>query len=275
MISIEKWAGGVPAQNITWRQRQMETINVTQYQTVSATAPAACVSERYSMASTAQILDVFAGHGWLPVGYNQKKARSPERSGKQAHAVLLGNTKLQDGATLPRILLKNSHDGTGSLQMLSGLYERICANGLVVGASAADIRIAHRSINEGRLVDGITRVVGNLDHAIGLAERMKAVTLDREQQLLLAQKTIEMVYDGDKWSAFPQHLLYNWRKEQTVPTLWNTFNTIQERVIRGGLKRYDANGRRSTARAITAIDRNIDVNRTMWDVAEQHLLLWQ
>jgi hypothetical protein len=102
------------------------------------------------MASTAQVLEVLQGHGWLPVGYDQKRTKSPERIGKQAHAVLLGNREYADGATLPRVLLKNSHDGTGSLQLLSGLWERICANGLVVGTSAADVRIMHRSITESK-----------------------------------------------------------------------------------------------------------------------------
>jgi hypothetical protein len=254
----------------------MNIINPRQYATVTATTPACTVGSKYSMASTAQVLQVFEGHGWLPVGYNEKKAKVEHRVGKQAHAVLLAhrNPGMQDGATLPRILLKNSHDGTGSLQLLSGLYERICANGLIVGASAADVRITHRSITEEKLISGISQTVESLNRAIGLVERMRAVRLDREQQLQLASRTIEMLWDGEQYSLNPSALLYNWRKEQQEPTLWNTFNTIQERVIRGGVRRLRADGSRSTTRAITAIDSNVKANRTIWDVAEGALAVW-
>lgn len=254
----------------------MNIIDPRQYATVMATTPACTVSGKYSMASTAQVLQVFEGHGWLPVGYNQKKAMAPHRVGKQAHAVLLAhrNPGMQEGSTLPRILLKNSHDGTGSLQLLSGLYERICANGLIVGASAADVRIAHRSITEEKLRHGISRTVESLNRAIGLVERMRAVRLDRDQQLQLAARTIEMLWDGEQYSLNPRALLWNHRSEQCLPTLWNTFNTIQERVIRGGVRLYRADGSRSTTRAITAIDSNVKANRTIWDVAESALAVW-
>ena len=253
----------------------MNIIDPTQFATVTATEPSSLVSHKYSMASTAQVLQALEGHGWLPVGYYQKKANSPLRSGKQTHTVLLGHKDLQDGKTLPRIMLKNSHDGTGSLQFLSGLFERICANGLIVGASAEDVRITHRSITEQKILQGVERTVQGLQRALSLSERMRSVSLDREQQLQFAEKVIELVWDGEKYGTMPNYLLFNHRSEQRAPTLWNTFNTVQERVIRGGTRLYRADGGRTTARAITAIDRNISANRAMWNVAEEALGLWQ
>lgn len=253
----------------------MNIIDPTKFATVTATEPSVLVSQKYSMASTAQVLEVLQGRGWYPIGYHQKKANSPLRSGKQTHTVLLGNPELQDGQTLPRIMLKNSHDGTGSLQLLSGLFERICANGLIVGASAEDVRITHRSITESKILEGVGRTVGSLESALRLSERMRAVNLDRQQQLDFAQEAIEMLWDGEKYAMMPQHLLFNHRREQSIPTLWNTFNTVQERVIRGGVRQYKANGGRATTRAITAIDRNISTNRALWDLAERKLQVWQ
>ena len=253
----------------------MNVIDPTQFAPVVATEPSSLVSGKYSVASTAQVLEVLQGHNWLPIGYHQKKANSPLRSGKQTHTVLLGNPELQDGQTLPRIMLKNSHDGTGSLQLLSGLFERICANGLVVGASAEDVRITHRSITESKILEGVSSAVRSLGSALHLSERMRAVNLDRQQQLDFAQEAIEMLWDGDKYAMMSSHLLFNHRKEQSVPTLWNTFNTVQESVIRGGVKQYRANGSRGTTRPITAIDRNISTNRALWDLAERRLQVWQ
>lgn len=252
----------------------MNIIDPTKFAAVTATEPSVLVSDKYSMASTANVLEVLRGHGWLPVGYNQRKAMSPTRIGKQAHAVLLANPAFADGETLPRILLKNSHDGTGSLQLLSGLYERICANGLVVGASAADVRITHRRITEDRIAGGILQTVSSLSRAIDIAAEMRRISLDTQQQQQFAQQVIDLVWDGDKYAINPAHLLFNHRREQRVPTLWNTFNTIQERVIRGGVRQYRRDGSRSTTRAVTAIDRSIKLNRAMWDVGEKFLQAW-
>lgn len=256
-----------------------QTIDLTRFATVSATEPSALVSSKYSMASTSSILKVFEDQGWMPVGYREKRARSDERKGKQTHTIVLSNETLNGalavGSTLPRIMLKNSHDGGSSLQLLSGLFEKICANGLVVGSSASDIRIRHLSLSEDRVLNGISETIKNLGLALEMSERMKAVRLDTQQQLTMAQDVIDMAWNGSEYAIAPSHLLYNHRREQRESTLWNTFNTIQEHVIRGGVRQVRADGSRIRSREVKAIDRSIDLNRGMWDIAESKLAVWK
>ena len=55
-------------------------------------------------------------------------------------------------------------------------------------------------------------------------------------------------------------------------SLWQTFNVIQENLIRGGLdgRRQTADGRirRSRTRPINGIDQNVGLNRALWTLAE-------
>jgi len=54
--------------------------------------------------------------------------------------------------------------------------------------------------------------------------------------------------------------------------VWQTFNVIQENLIRGGLsgRRQTSDGRirRSQTRAINGIDQNVGLNRALWTLAE-------
>lgn len=241
--------------------------------TITALSPIEGVSDKYAFASTGGILEIFRDHGWMPVGYKEKRVRVKEHQGTQAHCVVLANATIDGEAasTLPRIMLKNSHDATGSLRLLSGLFERICANGLVVGASADDVRIRHVSLDESAIRTGITRVIESLHRAMGLSDKMKARKVERIEQLDYAARIIEMAWDKDKYVVSPESLIWNHRRAQSGPTLWNTFNSVQEHVIRGGVRQRRADGTSIRSRQVMSIDRSIELNQAMWDVAEAML----
>lgn len=239
--------------------------------TIMAAEPSSLVSDRYTMASTHNILEILQGQGWAPVGYQEKKARREESRGKQLHTVVLSNPQFEGGSTLPRIVVKNSHDGASSLQLLSGVFEAICANGLIVGSSAADVRIRHLSLTESKIIEGLKLCIESLTKAFEVTEKMKATVLDKPRQLAYAEDVIKMAWDGSQYTVDPQQVLWNHRKAQREPTLWNTFNTVQEHVIRGGVRQRRADGSKIATRAVKSIDRSIELNRAMWDMAEAYV----
>lgn len=248
----------------------MNLLDLSNKATVQALTPAAGLSEAYSMVSTQGVLEIFKDHGWVPTDYREQRILTPERAGKQKHCVVLSNPSI-GGSTLPRIMLKNSHDGTSALRLLSGLFERICANGLVVGASAEDIRLRHTSLTEETIQAGVRRIISSLERALSLSERMKATTLDKAQQLDYAKGVVEMVWEDGAYTVDPNYLLWNHRQDQRAPTLWNTFNTVQEKVIRGGVRQRRADGSAIRSREVKSIDRLITLNQGMWDLAEKWL----
>lgn len=71
----------------------------------------------------------------------------------------------------------------------------------------------------------------------------------------------------------PSDLITPIRGEDKSDDLWSTFNIIQERMIKGGdlLPRTSKSGRASKLRPINNAKRNIQLNRTLWDLAENYM----
>jgi hypothetical protein len=62
------------------------------------------------------------------------------------------------------------------------------------------------------------------------------------------------------------------RAEDSENTLWNVLNRLQEKAINGGLIAFNINGNRvRNSRGIRSIDRNLTVNRKLFDAALTYL----
>ena len=70
----------------------------------------------------------------------------------------------------------------------------------------------------------------------------------------------------------PDQIIQPRRREDAGQSLWTTYNTIQENMIRGGLhgQKRNAEGRirRSQTRPVNGIDQNVTLNRALWTLAE-------
>ena len=266
-----------------WRLKNMESFNINrginfldeiQLSSINQTAKHENLSKRYHFLNTKSVLEDMANSGWFPVQAQQKKVRKEEYEGFQSHTVLLANKNLESPTmtTFPRIMLKNGHDGKSAIHFIIALYEKICANGLCVANNKLeDIRITHVEYKVDLLQQAIGESVKRIGETLDTVESMKQYTLSSSDRTEYAQKAIDMAFDGEKYSIKPEDLLYNWRVAQKEPTLWNTYNTVQERIIRGGVRQIRSDGSRIHSRAITAIDRNIKVNKNLWTLAESYL----
>ncbi|MFZ8887334.1 MAG: DUF932 domain-containing protein, partial [Steroidobacteraceae bacterium] len=52
-------------------------------------------------------------------------------------------------------------------------------------------------------------------------------------------------------------------------TLWNTYNVIQENLLKGGQRGRATTGRRMTTRPVTGIQQDVKLNRALWSLAEK------
>jgi hypothetical protein len=67
-------------------------------------------------------------------------------------------------------------------------------------------------------------------------ELFKSITLTYEEQRALAQSSLIARYGQDElFPITPQQLLEDRRPEDKGPSLWKTFNRIEENMMRGGL----------------------------------------
>ena len=67
----------------------------------------------------------------------------------------------------------------------------------------------------------------------------------------------------------PTRLLTSRRWEQRSESLWDTHNTVQENIIRGGVRGRNANNRRLTTRAVTGISEDLRINQALWVLADR------
>ena len=62
------------------------------------------------------------------------------------------------------------------------------------------------------------------------------------------------------------------RREIDAPnTLWNVFNRTQENLMRGGITYKTGRGRNCRSRPIGSVRKNLDLNKRLWDLAEEFL----
>jgi len=240
-------------------------------------APAAHVSrsERYSYVPTIDVLRGLSKEGFKPFMAAQSKSRIEGKSEFTKHLLRLryvGDvTRQADAAN--EIILINSHDGTSSYQMLSGVFRFMCLNGMVTGTIAEDFRVKHTGDVRGEVIDAAFRVLDDFEKIDASVEGMKALTLDTGEQKVFA-RAAAMLRFGALENGEPNtpvnvdHLLTPRRAEDVGSDLWRTFNRIQENTVRGGLRGRNTTGRRMTTREVQGIDRNVSLNRALWALAE-------
>ena len=107
---------------------------------------------------------------------------------------------------------------------------------------------------------------GRNSHQISGREALDNEALRRHVPSVVAR------YGEEESPVRPDQIIAPRRREDVGQNLWQTFNVIQENLIRGGLdgRRQTSDGRirRSRTRPINGIDQNVGLNRALWTLAE-------
>ena len=246
---------------------------------VFADAPHASRSARYSTIPTSEVLASLRAEGFQPFAVTQGGSRDVEKAGFTKHMLRLrheSNMAAQVGDSFQEIVLVNSHDGTSSYQLMAGMFRLVCSNGMVVGAGNGfdEVRIKHTGNVIPAVIDGCVEILGRLPAVSGEVENFNRLQLTQGEQAAFAQAALAVRYDENEAPFEAEKLLRVQRREDATPTLWNTLNTVQENVIRGGV-RYalrDENGfttQRRRTREVSGIDQNVKLNRALWVLAQE------
>ena len=225
--------------------------------------------ERYAFIPTIDVLNGLRSEGFQPFEVRQTKVRDVGRREHTKHMVRLrhANALHAVGNEVPEIILINSHDGSSSYQLLSGIFRMVCSNGLIAGDVHNDVRVRHTGNVVNDVIEGSFEVLQNLQQVTGSIDAMRAVDLTEAEQRLLATSAIELRW-GDQSPIKPQQLIVPRRYEDNKSDLWTTFNRIQENLVKGGMRGRSATGRRTTTREVGGVNENVKLNRALWQLAE-------
>jgi hypothetical protein len=249
-------------------------LDVSRFATISAETPATTVSSKYGFIPTTAPLAILADFGWFPVAAQEATTRVEAKQGFQRHMVRLAhekfNREMSVGGTIPQLILTNDHSGGAAFEFLVGLFEKICANQLCVSrGDAGRIKVNHRGYADTLVEDSIKGIMADLPLVLDSVDRFKALPLTRPQEEAYAAAAIELRWDGDSFAVEPAEVLKRRHYEQKAPTLWNTYNAVQEAVIRGGVRQKNANGNRTRSRAVKSITEDVRLNRALWTLTEK------
>lgn len=245
--------------------------------------PSLHVSDKYTFLNTMDVINNMESLGWN-VTHVSSKGNNPHGQ----HMVRFYHEDLQNmvqGSDVmrPQIVFMNSHDGTQRAKFNVGLFRLVCSNGLIVGENGAHDSVALKHIHADaatfmqltqQLHEKYERIFPNI---LDMQEKV----LNREEQQTLAYIALtlrdskylredKITPDFDKINKLHNidSILRPSRKEDANPTLWNTFNNLQEKLIKGNFYKYREAGKQNRQpKAITDAKRNIEFNAKLWTVS--------
>ena len=230
----------------------------------------------YELISTAEILDTFKESNWHVQTASQRKrhAKNANLNNFSKHLVTFQNPDLPEvNGISPQINLINSHDGTCPFTMMAGLYRFICENGLIVADSEFEaIKIRHIHLNPARITESISRIVDIVPAIIGKADEMQSIVLNAIDRIQYAKNVIKKIWKDPKVRPFEPIQLLETRRDDDKPTnIWNTYNAVQENLVKGGLIGITTNNKKRKMRGITNIEKNVSTNQILWQEADKML----
>ena len=238
---------------------------------IFAEAPHDSRSERYAYIPTAAVLTKLRGNGFEPFMVAQTRVRSEDRREFTKHMLRLRHASQTADKEAYEVILLNSHDGTSSYQMMSGLFRFVCKNGMVCGDLVEEVRIPHKGNVADSVVEGAFAVLDGANLVREVRDDMRALTLNEGEEQAFAHAALQLRYDPEAGAApvTERDVLRARRMDDTGDDLWSTFNRVQENMLKGGLNGRARNGRRTTTRAVTGIDQGVKLNRALFVLAQE------
>ena len=243
--------------------------------------PVPSASDKYQVYNTWEVIQALGKKGWYPVEANQVQARSEARNNQVRHLVRFRNDELEKslGVTgdiddcVPELVLLNSHDRTTPFVIHGGVFRFVCSNGMIVSDEEfGSIKVRHIGHSLEEIIEATEVFAENITNLAGSIDEMKNITLNRKAQLEFAQTAQEIRYPNKEkkdMSFESDVLLWVRREADKEPTLWNTFNTLQENLLQGGVAFERSSGKHKTGftREVKSIDQTLRINKELWQAA--------
>jgi len=242
-------------------------------------------SKVYSFVPTTEILENLSKLGW-----NMSYAKQQGASNFSRHIIRLTNEELgymplKNDRVRPQLILDNSHNGGSSAQLHMGLFRMVCESELVINIPNLFSNIKFRHM--GLKFEELKEIMGKMSEQYKIVgehiSEMQNIILTKEQQIEFAYKGVAykdprfIKDDGTidfallKERINPESLLEPMRGGDKPSSLWDTFQTIREWLIKGGFEQKSPTGRVSRSKAINNAVRQISLNKTLWTLAEEYL----
>jgi len=259
----------------------LNSTTVLDYEQIKSKAPSIftkqpldTLSNKYLFIPTSRLLEDMELLGWQCIDAKEIKAR--KRKGFQKHVMVFKNPELsikgEDGdEVFPIIYASNSHDGTSCFVLRAGLFRLICENGLVIStADFESLKIRHMGYDINELQNRIEYILERLPQTVEFMNKMVETKLNEAQAEKFAEESIKFRFPGVPIKVNLKDLLTPVRGEDSEPSIWNIFNIVQEKLIKGDFI-YESNNKTRKARPIKNFQQDILINEKLFNLALNQL----
>ena len=241
------------------------------------------VSDKYVMATTIDVINDMEKLGWYPVEAKQCKMRKNSKGVRSFHMIAFQNQSLKivngtEVEAYPRIILTNSHDGFSSFKFMCGIFRLVCSNGLIVADEEyANLAIRHINYTFEELRDTINTVIAKLPDKLNSLNKMRTINLSENEAKEFARKAIKIrkgfkVDDNlDIDDETLTDILKPTRNEDNGNSLWNVFNVVQEKIIKGNFNYSDGQKKTRKMRKIVSPIKDIKINTELFNIANSYI----
>jgi hypothetical protein len=231
-------------------------------------------SNRYQHVTTSELGDVLINHGFQLTGVKSGRVKQASDSGYEKHIARFSKLKALYG-NRPELIIKNNHLGTGSLQILMGLYRLVCANGLVVGSSYGLKKYNHTGDILQNINRDIPAILTNFDSLVENIRSWSRVKPTNQQVKDLSWRAAEIMLENSKNTLVDVDASQFTRVARfgdVSDNSWVMFNRIQESVFRRRVQAMvaDESGARQIAtlrRVGESTARAVEINQKLWSAA--------
>lgn len=259
--------------------------------------PAEGRSKRYIHVPTNEFIPIAQSVGWEVFNAGMKKrnrrslVKNPTAQESARHFVAfrpsdnwLNERGLMDGLrfnggisrmsdAVPRLIIYNSHDGTGALQAILGIYEFICSNAAIMCSDEwGKWSFRHMGINVEKVMHNFfISVLEGACHVLDIRNEMQKIEVSKPQALEFAESVIDLRWDGESYKVDPNQLIECRHNGQEDLTAYNVFNRVQESMIKGGfnatrIKEGKQKPNRKQSK-VKDFQKDIKINNGLWDAA--------
>lgn len=255
-------------------------LSLEKFSSITQDGKSGSTSERYSFIPTTQIIDDLAKESWYPVSAQESNVRV--NKGFQKHLIRFRNDSIAkpEGKFQPEIVMTNAHNGKASFKLMGGGVNFVCLNGLIVADTiVADHTIRHQGYTEEVVKEAVCDIVEDMPMVYNSIEKFQDTKLDQDEQFAFAKASLLLTFTDEQLEGVmiddsATRLMKPYRREEQDNNLWNAFNVVQEKLIKGGrfLKTNKDPLSRPVVtkrRAVKSINKSVNINRALWAFTEE------
>lgn len=243
------------------------------YSVLHTTVPHEDASEKYSLISSIDVInELKSKYNWHVTSVQVSSVKDESRENKQVHCCRLRHFDdlIAPQESAVEILFFNSFDRSKAFTISVGIYRFSCANGLVVGETFDSYKLRHIGDLENNLDEIIAKITEFKPKLELKIENFSSLMLSQPEMETFAKLSVPLKFAPHLEVEHTQLLQPHREEDKQDTSLYTVMNIIQENLIRSnnisGVNKET--GRRFSSREITSIQKDYEINASLFDLAD-------